>query len=93
MATVIVPGTGDVQASFAPVAKHYGAVVEPCPPRRGNRKGAVESSVHFTSGRWWRTMAATKPEEAQRSLDTFCATTGDEPNAEDRAANGRASAP
>jgi transposase len=77
LATVIVPGTRDVQPSFAPVAKHYGAVVEPCPPRRGNRKGAVESSVRFTSGRWWRTMAATNPEEAQRSLDVFCATTGD----------------
>ena len=51
LATVIVPGTRDVQASFAPVAKHYGAVVEPCPPRRGNRKGAVESSVRFVSGR------------------------------------------
>jgi len=38
MATVIVPGSGDVQASFAPVAKHYGAVVVACPPRRGNRK-------------------------------------------------------
>ena len=78
LATVIVPGTRDVQASFAPVAKHYGAVVEPCPPRRGNRKGAVESSVRFVSGRWWRTMAATNPEEAQRSLDVFCATTGDD---------------
>ena len=33
LATVIVPGTRDVQASFAPVAKHYNAVVEPCPPR------------------------------------------------------------
>ena len=31
------PGPVDVQASFAPVANHYGAVVEPCPPRRGNR--------------------------------------------------------
>ena len=39
LATVIVPGTSDVQPSFAPVAKHYSAVVEPCPPRRGNRKG------------------------------------------------------
>ena len=78
LATVIVPGTRDVQPSFAPVAKHYGAVVEPCPPRRGNRKGAVESSVRFVSGRWWRTMGAKTPEEAQRSLDVFCATTGDE---------------
>ena len=78
LATVIVPGTREVQPSFAPVAKHYSAVVEPCPPRRGNRKGAVESSVRFVSGRWWRTMTATSPEEAQRSLDVFCATTGDE---------------
>ena len=78
LATVIVPGTREVQASFVPVAKHYSAVVEPCPPRRGNRKGAVESSVRFVSGRWWRTMGATNPEEAQRSLDTFCANIGDE---------------
>jgi len=59
LASVIVPGSKEVQASFAPVAKYYGAIVEPCPPRRGNRKGAVESAVKFTSGRWWRTMTAT----------------------------------
>ncbi|GAB6902717.1 hypothetical protein JCM9957A_58090 [Kineosporia succinea] len=41
MATVINPDTGRVQASFAAVAKHYGAQVRPCPPRRGNRKGVV----------------------------------------------------
>jgi transposase len=38
LATVIVPGSRDVQPSFAPVAKHYGVVVEPCPPRRGTAK-------------------------------------------------------
>src|SRR5204863_5969825 len=73
LATVIVPGTRDVQPSFAPVAKHYGAIVEPCPPRRGNRKGAVESSVRYVCGRWWRTMTATTPAQAQSSLDGFCA--------------------
>ncbi len=77
LATVIVPGTKEIQPSFAPVAKHYGAVVEPCPPRRGNRKGAVESSVRFVSGRWWRTMTAKTKEEAQRSLDVFCVVIGD----------------
>jgi len=45
LATVIRPGTGDVQASFAPVAKHNDAIVVACPPRRGNRKGAVECGV------------------------------------------------
>ena len=49
MATVIVPGSADVQASFAPVAKHYGASIAPCPPRRGNRKGSVEAAVRFAT--------------------------------------------
>jgi transposase len=78
LATVIVPGTADVQASFAPVAKHYGAIVTPCPPRRGNRKGAVECGVKFCCGRWWRTMTATTPAKAQVSLDRFWSTTGDD---------------
>jgi len=77
LATVIVPGSRDVQPSFAPVAKHYGAVVRPCPPRRGNRKGAVEASVRYLCGRWWRTLTATSMEEAQASLDRFCATVAD----------------
>ena len=42
MTTVIVAGSDRVQASFVPVAKHYGVGVDPCPPRRGNRKGVVE---------------------------------------------------
>jgi transposase len=77
LATVIVPGSRDVQPSFAPVAKHYGAIVEPCPPRRGNRKGAVEAAVRYVCGRWWRTMTATTPQEAQASLDRFLAGPGD----------------
>lgn len=77
MATVIVPGSADVQASFAPVAKYYGATVVPCPPRRGNRKGSVEAAVRFATGRWWRTLAADSPEAAQVSLDRFWSTTGD----------------
>jgi transposase len=77
LATVIRPGSADIQASFAPVAKHYGAIVLPCPPRRGNRKGAVECGVKFMCGRWWRSLTATTPEEAQVSLDRFWSTTGD----------------
>ena len=51
MATVVVPGTGRVQASFAPVAKHYGVAVDVCPPRRPRRKGVVERAIDYLSGR------------------------------------------
>ena len=77
MATVINPQTGKIQASFAPVAKHYGVTVVPCPPRRGNRKGVVEKQIHYLTQRWWRTLDATNLADAQASLDRFCATTGD----------------
>ena len=77
MATVINPSTGKIQASFAPVAKHYGVTVVPCPPRRGNRKGVVEKQIHYLTQRWWRTLDVSNLADAQASLDRFCATTGD----------------
>jgi Mu transposase, C-terminal domain len=77
LATVVVPGTRDIQPSFVPVAKHYGVTVEPCPSRRANRKGSVEAAVRFVCGRWWRTMTATTIAQAQGSLDRFLATIGD----------------
>jgi transposase len=72
MATVVEPKTGIVQASFVPVAKHYGASVVACPPRRGNRKGSVEKSIHFATGRFWRTMDAQTTSRAQDGFDRFC---------------------
>ena len=78
MATVISPGTGRVSASFAGVAKHYGVVVRPCPPRRGNRKGVVEKANHVAAQRFWRTLPDDVTiEEAQARLDTWCARRGD----------------
>jgi hypothetical protein len=77
MATVIDPHTGRLQPSFAPVAKHYGVGVDPCPPRRGNRKGVVEKAIHFMTQRWWRTARLESAAGAQASLDRFWATTGD----------------
>jgi transposase len=77
MATVIDPHTQRLQPSFAAVAKHYGVGVDPCPPRRGNRKGVVEKAVHFLTQRWWRTARLESAAGAQASLDRFWATTGD----------------
>lgn len=78
MATVISPGSGKVSASFAGVAKHYGVVVRPCPPRRGNRKGVVEKANHVAAQRFWRTLPDdVSIEEAQARLDTWCARRAD----------------
>lgn len=78
MATVVNPDTGRVQASFAAVAKHYGVTVRACPPRRGNRKGVVEKANHVAAQRFWRTLPdEVTVEQAQRMLDSWCATRGD----------------
>ena len=77
MATVIVPGSARVQRSFVPVAKHYGAGVDPCPPRHGNRKGIVEATIKFITQRWWRTARIDSLEAAQVSLDDFSVNVGD----------------
>jgi transposase len=77
MATVVDPATGRIQPAFAAVAKHYQVGVDPCPPRRGNRKGVVEKAIHFLTQRWWRTARLGSAADAQASLDRFLATTGD----------------
>ncbi|MFI8294241.1 transposase [Streptomyces sp. NPDC085614] len=56
MATVCHPPTGRILPTFAAVAKYYGAGVDICPPRRGNRKGVVEKANHSAAQRWWRTV-------------------------------------
>lgn len=78
MATVCRPGTGEVTASFAQVAKHYQVAVRICPPRRGRRKGVVEKANHAAAQRWWRTLAEdVTPVQAQAGLDGWCARVGD----------------
>jgi transposase len=76
MATV-VNAAGRIQPSFVGVAKHYGVGVDPCPPRRPNRKGVVEKAIHYISQRWWRTAVVNSLAEAQDSLDEFCHRVGD----------------
>lgn len=78
MATVIKPGTSDVQRSFAPVAKHYGVGVDPCPPRHGNRKGVVEKSIDYLTQSWWRTAQVGSLVEAQASADRWCVEVADQ---------------
>jgi transposase len=56
MATVCHPGSGQLTAAFAGLAKYYGVGVDICPPRHGNRKGVVEKANHSAAQRWWRTL-------------------------------------
>ncbi len=79
MATVCHPATGRITASFAQVAKHYGVSVAICPSRHGNRKGVVEKANHMAAQRWWRTLPDdVTVEQAQASLDRFCAERADQ---------------
>lgn len=74
MATVVHPASGRVTTTFSQIAKHYRVQVAICPPRRGNRKGVVEKANHTAAQRWWRSLADdVTPEQAQVSLDAFCA--------------------
>jgi hypothetical protein len=74
MSTVFNTATGHVTAGFAAVAKHYGAAVAVCPPRRGNRKGVVEKANHAAAQRWWRTLAdEVTPAQAQAGIDAVAA--------------------
>lgn len=74
MSSVARPGTGEVTASFAALAKHYAVSVAVCPPRRGNRKGVVEKANHTAAQRWWRTLPdEVSAAEAQARLEVFCA--------------------
>jgi transposase len=78
MSTVANPHCGELNATFAAVAKHYGITVALCPPRRGNRKGLVEKANHTAAQRWWRTLPDDiETEGAQTRLDRFCATKTD----------------
>ncbi len=88
MATVVHPGSGQVTATYAPIAKHFGVIVRPCPPRRGNRKGVVEKANHTAAQRWWRTLPdEVTAAQAQASLDEFCATVTDQRARTDQTGN------
>ena len=78
MAAVYHPESGDLTASFAEVAKYYGAVVDVCPSRRGWRKGVAEKANHSAAQRWWRTLPDdVTPAQAQARLDAWCRRAGD----------------
>jgi hypothetical protein len=43
-----------------------------CPPRRPQRKGAVEAAIRYLTRSWWRTAAVTGLGDAQAGVDRFC---------------------
>jgi transposase len=72
MATVCDPGSGQLTAVFAGLAKYYQVGVDICPSRHGNRKGVVEKANHSAAQRWWRTLADdTAWASAQQGVDAL----------------------
>jgi hypothetical protein len=69
----VIPGTRRLVPEFADACRYYGVGVDLCPARRGNRKGVVEKANHYLTQSWWRTADVATPEQAQASLDRFCA--------------------
>jgi transposase len=47
MATLVEPGTDRLRPEAAELAKHDGAMILVCPPRRAQRKGVVEASIRY----------------------------------------------
>ena len=77
MATVVEPRSGRITADAAGMAKHYGAQIAVCPPRRAQRKGVVEAAIKYLTRSWWRTAAVLTMAEAQRDLDAWSARVAD----------------
>jgi hypothetical protein len=77
MEGAVVPGTRRLNAAFADFCRSLAVGVDICPARRGNRKGVVEKANDYLAQAWWRTADVATPEQAQASLDAFCARIAD----------------
>jgi hypothetical protein len=77
MEGAVIPGTRRLNALFADFCRSLAVGVDMCPPRRGNRKGVVESSNEYLAQSWWRTAEVATPEQAQAPLDRFCVRVAD----------------
>jgi transposase len=78
MATVVVPGTDRLTASFAQVAKHFGVEVWVCPPRRPQRKGVVEAAIKYVPRSWWTSAPVSSLGHAQADLDRWAVAVADQ---------------
>src|SRR5207249_2305665 len=77
MATIVEPGSDRLRPEAAELAKHYGATVAICPPRRAQRKGVVEAAIRYIERSWWRSARVATVLEAQASLDRWCVEVAD----------------
>jgi transposase len=77
MATIVISGSDRLTVEAAQLAKHYGAEIAVCPPRRAQRKGVVEAAVKYTTRSWWRTARVATLGEAQRDFDRWCVRVAD----------------
>ena len=83
MATFVYPGTDRLRLEAAELAKHYGASVAICPPKRPQRKGVVERGIDYLTRSWWTSAPVSTPAQAQADLDRWCRSTADRRRRED----------
>src|SRR4051812_6625810 len=77
MATVVHPGSDRITAQFAQAAKHYGAEVWVCPPRRPQRKGVVEKAIQYVTRSCWLSAPVASLGQAQADLDRWALAVAD----------------
>ncbi len=59
----VFPRTRRLVPEFADACADYGAGVDLCPPRRGNRNGVVEKANDYLTQASWRTAEMTTTEQ------------------------------
>ena len=60
-----------IQKSYRELARHYGFVIDPTPPRSPEKKGKVESGVKYLKGNFLRGSEFADAKEAQLRLDKW----------------------
>jgi transposase len=64
--------------SYVELARHYGFVVDPTPPRSPEKKGRVESGVKYVKGNFFKGRAGQNVEDVRRDLQRWTDTIANE---------------
>jgi hypothetical protein len=66
-----VDGDSDLNRSYRELARFYHFKIDPCPPRRPETKGKVESGVNYVKNSFFKAWEPKEIEEANQKLDRW----------------------